>query len=411
MAESALNVATIRERRNWLIHVLYTRQEFTECLALIEEQLRECQGLCEYALYVKGLIKRGQGELQESLSLFQAATMISPQRANNLKQVGRSLFLLGRHKAAVDVYNEAAQHFDDDWEILHHTGLCYTHLKLFTEAEEAFRRANVNQRHDCTYLQLGRLYTLQERYEAAIELYLEALEFSPENTELLTTVGLLYLRIGENFKAFDYLGNSLTLDPRDPRAILAAGSIIQDHQDYDVALSKYRVAAAQIPNSAQLWNNVGMCFFGKKNFVAAISSLRRALQLAPFEWIIAYNLGIIFLHAGQYASAFHYLSASINLKSDFASSYVYLAVWLSRVDDYDNACAAYEKALTMESDHVFELNYAITLYNHKDYTASRAHLAAFEKLWASVDEETKQAERDTETAHQQLIRELAKVPQ
>jgi hypothetical protein len=71
-------------------------------------------------------------------------------------------------------------------------------------------------------------------------------------------------RTGENTLAFDHLGNSLTHDPRNPRTILAAGSIIQDHSDMDVALIKYRVAAVQTPNSPQLWNNIGMCFFGKQ---------------------------------------------------------------------------------------------------------------------------------------------------
>jgi Bardet-Biedl syndrome 4 protein len=52
------------------------------------------------------------------------------------------------------------------------------------------------------------------------------------------------------------------------QAILAAGSIIQMHGDYDVALTKYRVAAAATPESAQLWNNIGMCFFGKKKHIA-----------------------------------------------------------------------------------------------------------------------------------------------
>ena len=47
-----------------------------------------------------------------------------------------------------------------------------------------------------------------------------------------------YLRLGENFRAFDYLGNSLTHDPKNPKTILAAGSIIQDHSDMDVALVK-----------------------------------------------------------------------------------------------------------------------------------------------------------------------------
>lgn len=32
----------------------------------------------------------------------------------------------------------------------------------------------------------------------------------------------------------------------------------------DVALVKYRIAAVQTPNSPQLWNNIGMCFFGKQ---------------------------------------------------------------------------------------------------------------------------------------------------
>ncbi len=44
----------LREKRNWLIHMLYVRHEMDECLALIEEQLKECSGLCEYAIYVKG---------------------------------------------------------------------------------------------------------------------------------------------------------------------------------------------------------------------------------------------------------------------------------------------------------------------------------------------------------------------
>ena len=127
-------------------------------------------------------------------------------------------------------------------------------------------------------MQLGKVYTLQEDYRTAIDVYLEALEFSPENPELLTTVGLLYLRLGENYKAFDFLGNSLTHDPRNPKTILAAGSIIQDHSDMDVALVKYRVAAVQTPNSAQLWNNIGMCFFGKQRYVVGVRQLTQHLE-------------------------------------------------------------------------------------------------------------------------------------
>jgi tetratricopeptide (TPR) repeat protein len=53
------------------------------------------------------------------------------------------------------------------------------------------------------------------------------------------------------------------------------------------------MVAWQTPNSAQLWNNIGMCFFGKDRYVAAVACLKRALYLDPFEWIISYNLGLV----------------------------------------------------------------------------------------------------------------------
>ncbi|CAD7966882.1 unnamed protein product [Amoebophrya sp. A25] len=390
----------LRERRNWHINLLYVRQEFDECKEVIEEQLRECQGMCEFAIYVKALIFRQEGKIQESLALFQAVTCLNPHNVLNLKQVGRSLYLLGNHRAAIDVYDEGQVLAPDDWEIWHNKGLCFMYLRQYDDAVDAFEKANESQRHDVTFLQLGKVFVLKEEYKKAIEVYQEALEFSPENPEILTTLGILYLRMGESLVAFDHLGNSLTYNPRNPKTILAAGSIIQDHADMDVALVKYRVAAVHTPNSAQLWNNIGMCFFGKQKFVAAIACLKRALYLDPFEWIISYNLGLVHLNTGQYASAFHFFSSSINLKPDFASSYMYLAITLSRLDDFTNSCAAYEKAIELEgSDHIFQLNFAITLFNHGDLVEAKKQF----QLCKDSDEDADQEVVDMKATLEQLL--------
>lgn len=365
--------------------------------------------MCEYPIYVKALIKRQQGRIQESLQLFQAATALNPHNVANLKQVGRSLYLLGKHKAAVDVYDEAQRvSTTEDWEIWHNKGLCHMYLKHYDASMECFRSANDVQRHDTTYRQMGKVFTLQERYQEAIDVYLEALEFSPDNPELLTTVGLLYLRMGENYRAFEYLNNSLSVDPRDEKTILAAGSIIQDHNDMDGALIKYRVAAVKTPNSAQLWNNVGMCFFGKRKYIASIACLKRALYLDPFEWIIAYNLGLVHLTTGQCASAFHFFSSSINLKPDFAAAYMYLAVTLARLDDFENARAAYDRAAEIDggADFTIRLNYAITLHNGGDVERSREQFAEFESAWLAADEESRAADPDVETQAETLRRAL-----
>ena len=55
---------------------------------------------------------------------------------------------------------------------------------------------------------------------------------------------------------------------------------------------------------------------------------------------------------------------------------MYLAITLSRLEDFDNAFAAYDKAIEMESDYLFHLNYAITLFNgNEQVLAAHAFIA------------------------------------
>lgn len=65
------------------------------------------------------------------------------------------------------------------------------------------------------------------------------------------------------------------------QAILAAGSMMQTHGDFDVALTKYRVVACAVPESPPLWNNIGMCFFGKKKYVAVSVSSSSLFVFIP----------------------------------------------------------------------------------------------------------------------------------
>ena len=185
------------------------------------------------------------------------------------------------------------------------------------------------------------------------------------------------------------------------RAVFGCVGIIRDlrlAQNGNIAFVEYEkaedAAAARQLDGARLG--------AARRYVAAIACLKRALYLDPFEWIISYNLGLVHLNTGQYASAFHYFSTSINLKPDFPSSYMYLGITLNRLDDFENACAAYEKAIDMEEDHLFELNYAITLFNNDEVDKARAHYAEFEKLWARLDEDTKNADQEVVEQQQAL---------
>jgi len=113
--------------------------------------------------------------------------------------------------------------------------------------------------------------------------------------------------------------------------------------------------------------------------VTAISCLKRALFLAPLEWKILYNLGLVHLSMQQYASAFHFLSAAINVKPTYGEMFMLLAVALTHLEDPDNARLAYEQASELnKTDPIVCLNYAIFLHNRKDYSLSSQQLSAYE---------------------------------
>ncbi|CAC9550270.1 putative Bardet-Biedl syndrome 4 protein homolog (BBS4-like protein 4) [Leishmania infantum JPCM5] len=398
----------IRERRNWLIHLLYVRQEYSNCLQVIEAQLRETGGTCEYALYVKGLLKRLEGSLSESLELLQTAVIISPENAATRTQLGRALHLLGRHEEAIQAFQEAAsirvvKGLGADWEIEYYIGLCHLHRRHYRRAMDAFLQSITIQRHDCAYLQLGKAALLAHDYATALQVYEEAVTLSPTNPDLLAVLGHLYLQQGNPCAAFDYLGRCLTICPTHIDALVAASSIIQDSGDYDVALSKYRIVVAQQPDSSQVWNNIGACFIGKKMTYAAVACLRKSVFLCPLDWIGHYNLGVAFLMIGRYCSALQCLNAAVHLHADHAPAFMLLGICLGEMKDLPNACRAYEHALAMQDDFLVYLNYAVTLYKGRSVQEAYTKFRVFRSVW---DQLTPEQRREQSSLIPGVIRQL-----
>lgn len=75
-------------------------------------------------------------------------------------------------------------------------------MRLYDESIESFNKSKDISKHDQTYLEIAKIHQLQQDYQSAVQVCLEGIEASPENSELLTLIGLLYIRMGENDFAF-----------------------------------------------------------------------------------------------------------------------------------------------------------------------------------------------------------------
>lgn len=96
-----------------------------------------------------------------------------------------------------------------------------------------------------TCVQKGDLIPAIEAYKMAQEVSApppdtRRSQLEPENLEVVSHLGLLYLKTNSEEKAFSCLGRALTYDPNHLPSILAAATVLQSNGDFDVALTKYR---------------------------------------------------------------------------------------------------------------------------------------------------------------------------
>ncbi|XP_055318142.1 Bardet-Biedl syndrome 4 protein homolog [Sitodiplosis mosellana] len=371
---------------NWLIHMAFARQDYKYCNEAIEYQFSETYDH-EYLYYVKGLIARIEGNLQESLLYLQKAIEFNPNNLDNLKEIAKTLYAMERYKQALEIFVKIDKTSPNgDHEVCYYIGdLLYRkcnrmQVAVSDEVKEYFTRAVRDGKQLESYTLLAEIYKAENNLPKAIEMLENITQITTENIDILTEIGILYLRINDTKGAFDKLYEVTKLHENCSKALLAIGSILQSKNDVDGALNKYKLIDAESQKGAEIWNNVGLCFYKKKKFIAAISCLKKAVWLEPTNFNCLFNLGLIYLTAHQFASAFHTLAAAACIRLDNAECYMLLGICLRNLNDHGNAYLAFERSVMLPDavkNPLIYLNSAVYNMQMKRYELAVANINNF----------------------------------
>ena len=91
---------------------------------------------------MKSQIKRNRGDINESLELLRKCYSYNENNSELLKDIGKSLFLLGKYKMAMDIYDEILSRKNEDVESFYQKGICSMNLKDYEMATACFMTAN-----------------------------------------------------------------------------------------------------------------------------------------------------------------------------------------------------------------------------------------------------------------------------
>lgn len=369
------------ESLNFLVHQYFIRNDFDSCFEVLSKYSKNKSGFeSPYSIIIKGLIARSGGRLSESLSLFKDCHAIyrySNDTSYILKEIGKTFYLLGKMSDSADIYNNVLHKNKDDWDCYYHIGLIFLNKKKYEKAEEYINMAlNLNPCKE-VLIASGKIYLKKGNKDQAIQRFEDALKLSPDDNNLMSTLGLLYLKAKDYEKAVDYFNKVLEVDKKYSKSLLGLAAINQLNGKFEEAYELLSMGFSSNNNSAYLWNNLGMWFFAKEKKIFAATCLKRALYLAPFEWFISFNLGLVYLKNEQYVTAFVHMNTAANLSKNQPNVYLYLAIICSELNNDGNAKNCFERALSLKEDPIILFNYIIFLLKKKMFKEAKEK---FDKL-------------------------------
>jgi Flp pilus assembly protein TadD len=175
---------------------------------------------------------------------------------------------------------------------------------------------------------------------------------SPPEAELRFSTGVMHLREGRIDLALEEFKRAVKEDPKNPYFQKGLGQAYAAKREWGAAISAFRKALELNPMYVDTRNDLGYALLmsgdrdgGKKEFLSAFSD-----PMNPAPEISAFNLGRAFLEEKNYPEATNWFRSSISRNKAYASPYLLLAETLVATGRNDEAVAQLEAGVVEASN-------------------------------------------------------------
>ena len=161
---------------------------------------------------------------------------------------------------------------------------------------------------------VGRLS--EDKIQQAFVEFQRAYELNPNNKEVLTAIGIIYLfYFDETEKAIDFFQKAIRVDPDYSEAYNSLGYAHEKLGQFDVAIPYYKKAVANLRyvNPAKAFVNMGRSYYRTGRYDEAATAYKEAIKRAPTLDLPYLGLALCYNATGRYGDASAALSRAISL--------------------------------------------------------------------------------------------------
>ncbi len=198
-------------------------------------------------------------------------------------------------------------------------------------------------------------------HQAAIEMYLKALELDPNYALAYAGLSVCYSFFvirgwDENpiwlHKAQEAALKALGVDQRLAQAHFALGFFYEAKEDWDREEGTMRRVLLLDSNHAHAHDSLGDVYYHRDQLEEAISEYQAAVRLEPFHPRALIQLAATYEKAGQYRAAIAQMQRTAEILPDFDWTWIYLGDLHGSREHYEEALKAYERALAIDPTNI-----------------------------------------------------------
>ena len=248
-----------------------------------------------------------------------------------------------------------------------------------------YKTKNVTRREVRAYRLLGKSYEQLGQTNRALEVYLEALEFHPDQVPLLLEAARLYQENGLTERSIEMYERALNEDPQNLTALTGQAANYTTLGFYSKARSLYDQFFALSPEVSPYYRSLyAATFLHQRDYELAFIHITLALEEEPDNpdfWLLSAKArrGL-----NQPAQALADLEAALILAPGRTDLLAYKALWLYEEKDYKNSLCTAGKILQQQPNSTLaQLVQALNWHKQGKIKAARQQ---WEKLAAAQPE-------------------------
>ena len=186
---------------------------------------------------------------------------------------------------------------------------------------------------------------VRKKREYYLELCRKKVKRTP-NANSYFELGVLY-RENNNFDdAIKSFRKVIELNPKHNMAFYELGIINEQKKDYDESIKNY-TESLRIKESAEAFQNLGVCYLKKGMLKEAYRNLTKAMMLNPNKYTIYNNLGAVLERNNNYDTAIQMLEIGIKLNPKNVIGYYNIGLVYDKKGEFGKALENYEKAVEL----------------------------------------------------------------